>query len=91
MEINPITRREWQQVLGGVKRREWSHRPLQNTEIGKDVHLGPMRVELAPISPHAGAAVPGTRMGGCTGPEELQALSVVHVCARNVTPQLWPH
>ena len=50
-----------------------------------------MSAVLAPLSPHADAAMLGTGKKGCTGPEESQSLLVVHAHARSATSQLGPH
>jgi hypothetical protein len=80
-----------QQVLGGVKRRKWPCRPLRITRNRRGVRLGWVRIYLVPIKPHACAAARRTGMGGCSEPEELQALLVVHASTRFATPQLGSH
>ena len=60
--LTQITPRGWQQVLGGVKCREWSCRSPRDTKLRKGARIGPRCMGLALIKLRAGAMV----LGGAT-------------------------
>lgn len=74
-----------------MKRRKWSRRFPRTTVTCRGAHLGWIRALLAQIRPRVDAVVPGAGMRGCTEPEEIQARTVLHACARLATLQMWPH
>jgi hypothetical protein len=94
--MNPNCLPERQQVLGGAKRREWSHRSPQDTETNKGACLKWIHLELKVLSPHAGAVVSGRatlsrRTCCCCGPCTLARISLLRNYNRTKPPDKGPN